>query len=199
MFSIYLPCERERTLRYQNTNVELLKTHKRQMESEKPKRLFPSTQLMVTLEPKVLKTYLWICSWMIQGGVRYYSRQFSKAIKVSEDEVEKCIQSLIDYKLVNVTNTEQGFLLTPNVEQAKKYFEVPMGKVLESEGIKMAETATWNKESIAVQKKKIEEMDADQIQAMIYRLQASLNEKKQMEKFVKVASTPTEKFDDLPF
>ena len=27
----------------------------------------------------------------------------------------------------------------------------------------------------------------------------SLEEKKQLEKFVKVASTPTEKFDDLPF
>ena len=168
------------------------------MENEKPKRLFPSTQLMVALEPRVLKTYLWICSWMIQGGVRYYSRQFAKAIKVPEDEVERCIQALIDYKLVEVTNTEQGFLLMPNVEQAKKYFEVSMGKVLESEGIKMAETATWNKESAVVQKK-IEDMDAEQIQAMIYRLQASLQEKEQMKKFVKVTSSPTEKFDDLPF
>ena len=169
------------------------------MENEKPKRLFPSTQLMVALDSRVLKTYLWICSWMTQGGVRYYSRQFAKATKLTEDEVERCIQTLLDCKLVNVTNTEQGFVFIPNVDQARKYFEIPMGKVLESEGIKMAETATWNKESISVQKRKIEEMDADQIQAMIYRLQASLEEKKQMEKFVKVASIPTEKFDDLPF
>ena len=169
------------------------------MESEKPKRLFPSTQLMVVLDSRVLKTYLWICSWMTQGGVRYYSRQFSKATKLTEDEVERCIQALIDYKLVDVTNTEQGFLFTPNVEQARKYFEVPIAKAFESEGIKMAEKATWNKENIVVQKRKIEEMDAEQIQAMIYRLQASLQEKEQMKKFVKVASTPSEKFDDLPF
>lgn len=168
------------------------------MENEKPKRLFPSTQLVVVLDSRVLKCYLWICSWMPTGGVRYYSRQFSKATKLTEDEVERCIQALIDYKLVNVTNTEQGFLLTPNVEQAKKYFESPMSKALESEGIKMAETATWNK-TTPVQKSKIEDMNAEQIQAMIYRLQASLEEKKQMEKFVKVTSTPTEKFDDLPF
>ena len=168
-------------------------------QNEKPKRLFPSTQLIVALEPRVLKTYLWICSWMIQGGVRYYSRQFSKATKLTEDEVERCIQALIDYKLVDVTNTDQGFVLMPNVDQAKKYFEVPMGKVLESDGIKMAENATWNNENVAVQKRKIEEMNTEQIQAMIYRLQASLEEKKQMEKFVKVASIPTEKFDDLPF
>lgn len=169
------------------------------MENEKPKRLFPSTQLMVALDSRVLKCYLWICSWMPTGGVRYYSRQFAKATKLTEDEVERCIQTLIDYKLVDVTNTDQGFLFTQNVDQAKKYFEVPMGKVLESEGIKMAEKATWNKESAVVQKSKIEDMNAEQIQAMIYRLQASLNEKKQMEKFVKVTPSPTEKFDDLPF
>lgn len=167
-------------------------------QNEKPKRLFPSTQLMVALDSRVLKTYLWICSWMAQGGVRYYSRQFSKATKLTEDEVERCIQTLIDCKLVDVTNTEQGFLFMPNVDQAKKYFQVPMSKALESEGIKMAETATWN-QTPAVQKPKIEDMNAEQIQAMIYRLQASLQEKQQMEKFVKVASAPTEKFDDLPF
>ena len=167
--------------------------------NEKPKRFYPSTQLMVILDSRVLKTYLWICNWMALGGARYYSRQFSKVTKLTEDEVERCIQTLIDYKLVDVTNTDQGFLFTPNVDQAKKYFEVPIAKVFESEGIKMAEKATWNKENIVVQKRKIEEMDAEQIQAMIIRLQASLEEKKEMEKFVKVASTPSEKFDDLPF
>ena len=167
--------------------------------NEKPKRFYPSTQLMVTLDSRVLKTYLWICNWMALGGARYYSRQFSKATKLTEDEVERCIQALIDYKLVDVTNTDQGFLFTPNVDQAKKYFEVPIAKVFESEGIKMAETATWNKESAVVQKSKIEDMNVEQIQAMIYRLQASLEEKKQMEKFVKVTPSPTEKFDDLPF
>ena len=118
---------------------------------------------------------------------------------MTEDEVERCIQTLIDYKLVDVTNTDQGFVFMPNVDQAKKYFEVSMGKVLESDGIKMAEKATWNKDNIVVQKSKIEDMSAEQIQAMIYRLQASLQEKEQMKKFVKVTPSPTEKFDDLPF
>lgn len=167
-------------------------------QNEKPKRLFPSTQLVVILDSRVLKCYLWICSWMATGGVRYYSRQFAKATKLTEDEVERCIQTLIDYKLIDVTNTEQGFLFMPNIDQAKKYFEVPMGKALESEGIKMADEATWN-QTPAVQKQKIEDMDAQQIQALIVRLQASLQEKKQMEKFVKVTPSPSEKFDDLPF
>lgn len=167
--------------------------------NEKPKRFYPSTQLMVTLDSRVLKTYLWICNWMALGGARYYSRHFSKVIKLTEDEVERCIQALIDYKLVDVTNTDQGFLLMPNVDQAKKYIEVPVAKVIESDAfIDIAEKATWNK-TTTVQKSKIEDMNTEQIQALIVRLQASLQEKEQMKKFVKVASSPTEKFDDLPF
>lgn len=167
--------------------------------NEKPKRFYPSTQLMITLDSRVLKTFLWICNWMTLGGARYYSRQFSKVLKLTEDEVERCIQALIDYKLVDVTNTDQGFLLMPNVDQAKKYIEVPIVKVIESAAfIDIAEKATWNK-TTPIQKSKIDDMDAQQIQALIIRLQASLEEKEQIKKFVKVASTPTEKFDDLPF
>ena len=166
------------------------------MEKEKPKRLYPSTQLIAILDAKVLKTYLWILTW--GGNVRYYSKQFSNAIGLSEDETERCLQALVDKKLITVTNTEQGFVFNPNTEEHEKYFEIPIVKVLECDKITMAEKATWSKDS-TVQKSKIDDMDAQQIQALIIRLQASLEEKKQMEKFVKVASTPTEKFDDLPF
>ena len=166
------------------------------MENEKPKRLYPSTQLIAVLDAKVLKTYMWVLTW--GGNVRYYSKQLSKAIGLPEDEVELCIQALVDRRLITVTNTEQGFVFNPNAEEHEKYFKMPLGEVLEGEKIKMAEKVTWNKDS-TVKKSKIDDMDAQQIQALIVRLQASLQEKKQMEKFVKVTQSPTEKFDDLPF
>ena len=164
--------------------------------NEKPKRLYPSTQLIAALDAEVLKTYLWITTW--GWNVRYFSKQFSKAIGLSEEDVERCIQALVDKRLITVTNTEQGFVFNPNAEENEKYFEMPLGQVLECNKITMAEKATWSKDS-TVQKSKIEDLDADQIKALIVRLKASLKEKKQMEKFVKVASSPTEKFDDLPF
>lgn len=169
--------------------------------NEKPKRLYPSSQLLVALEARVLKTYLWILNW--GGSVRYFSRHFSKAIGISEDRVERCIQALVDKRLVTVTNTEQGFLLTPNAEEHQKYFEIPLGQMLGCDKIKMADEATWTK-TTPVQKSKIEDieiddMDDDQLEAVMIRLQASINERKQMKKFVKVTSSPTEKFDDLPF
>ena len=165
--------------------------------NEKPRRLYPSTQLLAALNYKVLVTYLWILTWG-GGSVRYYSRQFMKATGLSEEYLEKCIQALVDSRLITVTNTEEGFLFTPNPEEHQKYFEMPLAQILESKKITMAREATWNK-TTPVQKSKIENMDAQQIQALIVRLQASLQEKQQMEKFVKVASSPTEKFDDLPF
>ena len=165
--------------------------------NEKPKRLYPSTQLIAALNYKVLVTYLWILTWG-GGSVRYWPRQFMKATGLSEDYLEKCIQALVDSRLITVTNTEEGFLLTPNAEEHNNYFKMPLVQILDGDKITMARKVTWN-QTPAVQKSKIDDMDAQQIQALIIRLQASLEEKKQMEKFVKVASTPSEKFDDLPF
>lgn len=163
---------------------------------EKPKRLYPPTQLIAALNAEVLKTYLWIITW--GWNVRYFSKQFSKATGMSEEDVERCIQALVNKRLITVTNTEQGFVFNPSAEENEKYFEMPLGQVLEGEKIKMADEATWNK-TTPVQKQKIEDLDADQIKALIVRLKASLKEKKQMEKFVKVTPSPAEKFDDLPF
>lgn len=111
--------------------------------NEKPKRLYPISQLVVALDAKVLKTYLWITIW--GGSVRYFSRQFSNALGFSENRVERCIQALVDKRLVTVTNTDQGFLLTPNAEEHWKYSEIPLGQMLGCDKIKMAREATWNK------------------------------------------------------
>lgn len=122
--------------------------------NEKPKRLYPSAQLVVALDAKVLKTYIWIAIW--GGSVKYFSRHFSNAIGLSENRVERCIQALVDKRLITVTNTEQGFLLTPNAEELQKYFEIPLGQMIGCEKIKMAETATWNK-TTPIQKPKFED------------------------------------------
>ena len=170
-------------------------------QGEKPKRLYPSTQLLVALNAKVLITYLWILTW--GGSVRYFSKQFMKATGLTEDSVERCIQTLVDLKLVTVTNTEQGFMLTPNAEEHQKYFKMPLAQMLGAGKIKMADEATWNRttpvQESKIENMEIEDLDADQLKALLIRLQASIQEKEQMKKFVKVASSPAEKFDDLPF
>lgn len=158
----------------------------------KGKRIYPSSQLVCALDARVLKVLMWILGWQSQGSVKYYPKQFAKACKMTEDEVDLCIQTLIDIKLLDVSRIDQTWMLTPNAERFQKYFDVPISKVIESDGIPMAKEVTWNVEEEP--KQEIADMSEQEITAMILRLQAQLNEKQQVKKLVK-----NNEPDDLPF
>ena len=158
----------------------------------KGKRIYPSSQLVCALDARVLKVLMWILGWQSQGSVKYYPKQFAKACKMTEDEVDLCIQTLIDIKLLDVSRIDQTWMLTPNAERFQKYFDVPISKVIESDGIPMAKEVTWNVEEEP--KQEIADMSEQEITAMILRLQAQLNEKQQVKKLVK-----NNEPDDLPW
>lgn len=158
----------------------------------KGKRIYPSSQLVCALDARVLKVLMWILGWQSQGSIKYYPKQFAKACKMTEDEVDLCIQTLIDIKLLDVSRIDQTWMLTPNAERFQKYFDVPISKVIESDGIPMAKEVTWNVEEEP--KQEIADMSEQEITAMILRLQAQLNEKQQVKKLVK-----NNEPDDLPW
>ena len=161
---------------------------------ENKKRIYPATQLVVALDSKILKVYMWILSWASStGSVKYYSKQFAKACKMEEDEVERCIQSLADCKLVDVSRVDQTWMLTPNEEQNQKYYKLPISKVLEGKGIEIAEIATWNEEAEVIPTSS-SKMSRDEIRRTILMLQAQLKEAEQVEKMVE-----TNDVTDLPF
>lgn len=157
------------------------------------KRIYPSTQLVVALDSKTLKVAMWILGWQNQGSVKYYPKQFAKACKMTEEEVELCIQTLVNCKLLDVSIVDQTWMLTPNAEQFQKYYEVPMSKVLEGNGIPMAKEVTWN-----VVETKDDESD-EELKRQILMLQAKLNERQQMKKCVVSMAASTNDVDDLPF
>ena len=159
------------------------------------KRIYPATQLIVALDSKVLKVYLWILSWSTQGSIKYYPRQFAKACKMEENEVERCIQSLEDAKLIDSSYIDQTWVITPNAEQNQKYYSVPISKVLEGKGIQMADKVTWN-----VLETKDDDSDED-LQRQILMLQARLNERAQLKKKVvtMAPATVNNDIDSLPF
>lgn len=167
---------------------------------ENKKRIYPSSQLVVALDAKTLKVAMWILGWSSQGSVKYYARQYAKACKMTEQEVELCIQTLVNCKLIDVSLVDQTWMLTPNPEQFQKYYEIPMAKVLEGNGIPMAKEVTWNKEE-KKQSNDLNDMSDDEMKRMILMLQARLNEKEQAKKVVVSASrNETEDvIDDLPF
>lgn len=158
---------------------------------ENKKRIYPSSQLVVALDAKCLKVAMWILGWSSQGSVKYYPKQFAKACKMTEEEVELCIQTLVNCKLIDVSLVDQTWMLTPNAEQFQKYYEVPMSKVLEGNGIPMAKEVTWN-----VVETKDDESD-EELKRQILMLQAKLNERQQMKKCV--VTVEDNYCNDLPF
>lgn len=160
---------------------------------ENKKRIYPSSQLVVALDSKTLKVAMWILGWSSQGSVKYYPKQFAKACKMEEKEVELCIQTLVNCKLIDVSLVDQTWMLTPNAEQFQKYYEVPMSKVLEGNGIPMAKEVTWN-----VVETKDDESD-EELKRQILMLQAKLNERQQMKKCVVSTAASTNDVNDLPF
>lgn len=167
---------------------------------ENKKRIYPSSQLVVALDSKTLKVAMWILGWSSQGSVKYYARQYAKACKMTEQEVELCIQTLVNCKLIDVSLVDQTWMLTPNPEQFQKYYEIPMSKVIEGNGIPMAKEVTWNKEE-KKQSNDINDMSDDEMKRMIIMLKARLNEKEQVKKVVVSASknNTEDVIDDLPF
>lgn len=163
---------------------------------ENKKRIYPSSQLVVALDSKTLKVAMWILGWSSQGSVKYYARQYAKACKMTEQEVELCIQTLVNCKLIDVSLVDQTWMLTPNPEQFQKYYEIPMSKVLEGNGIPMAKEVTWNKQDDSSG-----EMSDEELQRQILMLQTMLSERKQVRnKVVSMAASNDDNYcSDLPF
>lgn len=143
----------------------------------KTKRIYPATQLVCCLNPIVLKTYLYLLGWQGQGTIKLYVRQIAKACKLTEAEVEVSIQTLEDIKLIDICKIDQTYCATLNAEQAQKYYNVPMSKIMESDGIKLAEKVTWNVEEKSNDFELASISDAD-LEKMVKELQRRREEKK---------------------
>ena len=164
----------------------------------KSKRIYPSSQLICCLDARVLKCLMWILGWQSQGSIKYYPKQFAKACKMTEEEVDLCIETLVSTKLLDVSKVDQTYMLTPNAEQFQKYYDVPISKVIEGKGIPMATEVTWKDSDEQDEDFDVATMDEKQIQMMILKLQAQLNEKKQVKELVKT-SRDNELLSQLPF
>lgn len=152
---------------------------------------YPCQQLVVALDAKSLKCLLYICGWQSQGGLKYFQNGFSKAMKMDVEECDRCIQTLINAKLVDVSRIDQTWMLCVNGEQMQKYFKLSIKDVIDGKGIPMATEVTWNVEEAS---NDTSDMNEQEIQSLILRLQAQLNEKRQVKQLIK-----NNNIDDLPF
>lgn len=160
---------------------------------KKKNTLYPSTQLLMLLHPKVLKVFMYLLAFQNTEIIMIYPRQLSKSTKLTEKDVEISVQSLIDNNLIQVKHCD-GYEVTFNEAEIKKYFKIPIKEAIGMELLPVSTEVTWNKQNSSTLET-IEELSEEQIKLLLLRLQASLNEKQQIKK---VVVTSNEK-DDLPF
>ena len=154
-----------------------------------------SNQLSCMLPPLACKVMFYILNLQYAEVIKYFEKQFSKFLHLSVEEVEIAIQTLIDNNLISVSNIDNSWVIQINKETVKKYLNVKMQMVHDHEGLKLSTDVTWNKVNNGMSSD-IEDMSEQQIQKMILRLQAQLNEKQQTNKLIKAASEPQ---DNLPW
>ena len=109
-------------------------------------RVYLSTQLLSVLPPIALKVASFICNWQNSpNGIMLYEHRFAKTLKMTEEEVRVSIQTLINLKLIDLTNIDNKWKIEFNPTEWQKYYKIPMDKVIEHEGYKLATEVTYDK------------------------------------------------------
>lgn len=165
---------------------------------EKQDKVFMTQQLICMLPSLCVKTLGYLINWQKYEVIKYYPNQMTKFMHITEKELEIALQTLSDRKLIDISKMDGNYVIQLNKKVIMSYINVPMQKVHDTEGFKLADKVTWNAE----EKKEalsIDDMDEKQIQAMILRLQASLNEKKQVKELVKSNEVVDDDGYGLPF
>lgn len=164
-------------------------------------RAFVSNQLACVLHPLAFKTLFYLNSW--NKPQKYYPKNLAKVLHIDVSELDLAIQSLVDHKLLSVSNVDGKFVLEIEKKELEKYVKIPMERVLEHEGYSLPTDITWNK--LEAMPKKIDDLEGlspKEISQLILRLQATLNEKNETSrKIVTVSSSSSndDVVDDLPF
>ena len=172
---------------------------------EKNERVWLSTQLICMLRPMPLKTLAYVMNWQKTPEMKYFPRQMTKLLHITEQELEVSIQTLITHRLITVRKEGDTWMLKLNKDTIKKYYDVPLQTVHDHDVLPLDTDVKWNKEETSGFKKgQIDGMTGEQMEAMIKELQVRLEQHKQVQQMIKTASAaqkrePAIEYNDLPF
>ena len=166
------------------------------MENEKVRM---SSQLIALLPSVAVKLLSFMLMFQSNPkGVMLYEHRFARMLKITDEEVRLAVQTLINLKLIDLTNIDGKFRVEFNKDQFDKYFKVPMEKVLEHNGHQLAREVLYDKDSEPKKQKDLTDMSDGELKTLLLRIQASLNEREQLkEKVVNLQSNND--VVDLPF
>jgi len=157
------------------------------MENEKVRM---SSQLIALLPSVAVKLLSFMLMFQSNPkGVMLYEHRFARMLKITDEEVRLAVQTLINLKLIDLTNIDGKFRVEFNKDQFDKYFKVDIQKVLDHSGYQLATEVTYNKEVETPKQKDITDMSDAELRTLLLRVQASINERQQLkEKVVNLQS-----------
>lgn len=161
-------------------------------------RVYISNQLACMLPPTALKTLFYLISWQSQEQIKYFDKQFSKAMHLDKAEIEQAIQLLIDKELISASRIDNHWAFELEKKKIQSYFNVPMQKVYDNEGFKLPSEITWNKEE-TTQTDSFSSISDEQLEKMIRELQRRKEEKKKGCQVIYANATDDNYCSDLPF
>ena len=163
----------------------------------KTDKVFVSTQLLAVLPPIALKVLNYIVNWQNSpNGIMLYEHRFAKTLKLTETEVRISIQTLINLKLIDLTRIDEKWRIELNTNEFAKYYKIPMDRVIEHEGYKLADKITYDEVEKEDELKLASISDAD-LERMVKELQRRREEKKK--KVLPSGYTEEELINQLPF
>ena len=155
-------------------------------------RIFLTQQLICMLPPLALKVLGYLINWQKYESIKYFSKQMTSFMHITEEELEIAIQTLLDNKLITITKEEEQYVIYLDKKVIMSYINVPMEKVKEHLGFKLSETVTWKEKQ---QDSSIEDMSEADLKRLLLRIEASLAERQEVKKITKTM----EEADALPF
>lgn len=167
---------------------------------ENKDKVFLSTQLLAVLPPIALKVAAYLVNWQNSpNGIMLYEHRFAKTLKLTEQEVRISIQTLINLKLIDLTRIDQKWRIEFNQSEWKKYYKIPMERVIEHEGYKLADKITYDNVEKGNELELASISDAD-LEKMVKELQRRREEKKKGCQVVYPSGyTEEELLSQLPF
>ena len=158
-------------------------------------RVYISTQLLAVLPPVALKMANYLCNWQNSPkGILLYEKRFAKTLKLTEEEVRLSIQTLINLKLIELTNIDGKWRVDFNCQEWQKYYKIPMERVIEHEGYQLATKVEYDQEKAS--ESVLEGLSDDALEKLIMELQKRKEKKKGCEV---IYANANNEIDQLPF
>lgn len=135
-------------------------------------RVYTVAQIICAFPPTCLKVWEWILSWQGKSEIKVHVESYAKALKLTVEEVEQAIQTLINYRFIRVSlNEDYMWVAEINAKKVHEIMNVNLSKVINSPcGLELSRNVTWNKDDA------LDQMSEVELEERIQRLQSKLNE-----------------------